>query len=323
MSGPYISHLNAHADMTIASLRYLLACSPLIAEEASASTYCHIIKGFHDIFPYVYEFWHNHLIKYFEALTAQPADEKRAKTVQDLLSKFSSSQSSSVLRALGSSSNASVTDDSTLSAKSDALHALPPIVQQYIAHRKKITAKQSSSAKELDSSSDLVQTDPTWIPAAYRNFQQAYESLLGDAYTLDYHQMVTRYHQMTVTSEDIQNFKTRHSNSAYLCRWSGCVWASAGFQSTAEREKHEITHKQQFQCSEPSCDFASNGFASRQALRKHNLKYHTRIEDHVLPAFDVSEGKFKMKSGPSIIMDGEELETFNFDDFCKEYGGMV
>lgn len=292
MSGPYISHLNAHADMIIASLRYLLTCSPLTAGVASASSYCQIIKGFHDIFPYVYEYWLNHLIKYIEALNTQPADEKLVKTIQDLLNNFSGSQDRSVLRAQGSGSNAALTEDSTFRAESDTLHALPLIFRKYIAHRTKLSSKQSSSAKEPDSSSDPIQTDPTWISVAYRNFQKEYESLLGDAYTLDYHEMITKYHQMTVTSEDIQNFKTRHGKSAYLCRWTGCVWASAGFQTNTEREKHEITHKQQFLCSEPSCDFASNGFASRQALRKHNLKYHTPVEDHVLPAFAASESQF-------------------------------
>lgn len=296
MSGPYISHLNAHADMIIASLRYLLTCSPLIVGVASASTYCQIIKGFHDIFPYVYEFWHNHLIKYIEALNTQLADEKLVKTVQDLLKNFSCSQDRSVLGAQGSGSNSAVTEDSTFRAESDTLHALPLVFRNYIAHRKKLSSKQSSSTKGPDSSSDPIQTDPTWISAAYRNFQKEYESLLGDAYTLGYHEMITKYHQMAVTSEDIQNFKTRHDKSAYLCRWNGCVWASAGFQSTTEREKHEITHKQQFLCSEPSCDFASNGFASRQALRKHNLKYHTRVEDHALPAFAASESQFEIKS---------------------------
>jgi hypothetical protein len=287
MSGPYISHFTVHADMTIACLRYLLTCIPLIAGAASASTHGHIVKGFHDIFPYVHEFWLDHLLKYNEALRAHSDDEKRVKTVQDLLSTFSSSQSRSTLKALDPGSSAAVTENFSLGTESDTLRALPPAVRQYIAYRKNMPVKQTSSAKEIDSNSDLAQTDPTWISAAYRNFQRAFESLLGDAYTLDYHQMSARYYQMTVTSEDVQKFKIRHGKSAYLCRWSGCVWASAGFQSTAEREKHETTHKQQFRCSDPSCDFASNGFASRHALRKHNLKYHTRVEDLVLPAFPV------------------------------------
>jgi hypothetical protein len=274
--------------MTIACLRYLLTCIPLIAGAASASTHGHIVKGFHDIFPYVHEFWLDHLLKYNEALRAHPDDEKRVKTVQDLLlSTFSSSQSCSALKAPDPGSSAAVTENFSLGTESDALRALPPAVRHYIAYRKNMPAKQTSSAKGMDSNSDLARTDPTWISSAYRNFQRAFESLLGDAYTLDYHQMSAKYYQMTVTSEDVQKFKIRHGKSAYLCRWSGCVWASAGFQSTAEREKHETTHKQQFRCSDPSCDFASNGFASRHALRKHNLKYHTRVEDLVLPAFPV------------------------------------
>ena len=300
MSGPFISHFRVQADLTIASMRYLLNRSPIFSGAVSVSTFCDIVKGFHDIFPYVYEFGHDHFLKYSEALRTRSGEEKRIETVEALLSTFQSSQSQSGLNALGSDSGAAVTEDPALEEESNALHALPPAVRQYIAHRKNMPLKPNSSARQLDSNSDDGQTDPTWISTAYRNFQRAFESLLGDAYNLDYHQMSAKYFQTMITLEDIQKFKIRHSQSAYLCRWSGCLWASAGFASTAEREKHETTHKQQFRCSDPSCDFANNGFASRHALRKHNLKYHTRVEDHVLPVFPISEVQSAMKkSGAS------------------------
>ena len=89
MSRPYISHFKVHADMTIACLRYLLTCIPLIA--SADCTHSYIVKGFHNIFPYVYKFWLDHLLKYNEALRAHPDDKKRVKRVQDLLSTFSSS----------------------------------------------------------------------------------------------------------------------------------------------------------------------------------------------------------------------------------------
>lgn len=317
LSGPYISYFRVQADLTIACLRYLLTCSPIFSGALSASAFCHIVKGFHDIFPYVYEFGHDHLLKYSEALRTQSDDEKRVETVEELLSKFETSQSQSGLKALGSDSGAAVAEDPTLDTEPNALHALPPAVRQYIVHRKNMPLKQSSSAQELDNNSDLAQTDPTWISTAYRNFQRAFESLLGDSYNLDYHHMSAKYFQMMVTLEDIQNFKIRHSQSAYLCRWSGCLWASAGFRSTAEREKHEVAHKQKFLCSDPSCEFANNGFASRHALRKHNLKYHTRVEDHVLPAFLISEGQSDMKSGasdPKAKSNGLHIEIGS-DDF--------
>jgi hypothetical protein len=94
---------------------------------------------------------------------------------------------------------------------------------------------------------------------------------------------------MGVAASDVQSFEIRHGISAYLCRWSGCV--SAGFRTDAERTRHETSHTRQFRCPDPSCGFAINGFASRHALRKHMLKYHTGVEELILPDFPIQTPK--------------------------------
>lgn len=285
--------------MTIACLRYLLTCSPLISDVLSGSTHDHIVKGFHDIFPYVHEFWLDHLLNYSKALHAHPGEEKRVKAVQDLLCMLSSSQNCFAAKVLDPSSGAAAIEDISLDVESDALRDFPPAVRRYIAYKKRMPEKQTSSANGMDSNSELAQTDLNWISGAYRNFQREFESLLSAATSLDYHQMSARYCHMTVNSDYVHKFKIRHGKSAFLCRWSGCIRASAGFQSTVEREKHETTHTQRFRCSDPSCDFAHNGFSFRQALRKHILKYHTRVEDLVLPAFPISKSRSEKTSEDS------------------------
>ena len=321
MSGPYISRFEVDADVTSACLRYLLTCGPSFTSVNPASNHDQIIKGFHDIFPYVYEFWHHHLQNYSEALRTQTDDEKRMRKVQVLLSTFASSQSQSILEGSGSDSGAAVAEHLTLDMESDALRAFPPIVREYIACRTKMSIIQNSAAKELDSDSDLSHIDPTWISAVYRNYQRVFESLLFDAHNLDYHRMRAKYHQMTVSLEDIQKFKVRHGKSAYLCRWNGCAGASVGFQSIAEREKHETAHKQQFRCSDPSCDFANNGFSSRRALRKHNLKYHIRAEDHDLPNFVNSEDQSIKRSGTSEYF-APLPDDLDFEQYLQSPGGQ-
>ncbi len=271
----------------------------------------------------MYEFWHEHLINYVKTLHTQP--DERVKMIQELLSTFTSSQDQSALRALGSDSGAAVIEASTLDIEAGTLHTIPIAVQQHIAHRKSTSVKQSSSTGQLKSNSDLAKTDPTWISTAYKNFQAAFEDLLTDAFNLTYDDIIAKYNQMSVSLNDIQTFKTRHGKSAYLCRWSGCVWAFAGFQSHAERDKHEKIHKQQFRCPDPSCDFASSGFASSFALRKHKQKYHVKVDDHVLPAFVDSKDQLDVKSetsNPKIEPDNDDddISTFNDnmnDDFLQ------
>ena len=299
MSGPYISHFRVHADMTIACLRYLLTCRPLISGVVSGATHDHIIKGFHDIFPYVHEFWPDHLLSYSKDLHAHSDEEKRIKTVQDLLRMLSSFQNRSTLKVLDSRLGAAAIEGISLDVESSLLRDFPPAIRQYIMYRKRMPVRQTSSTNDMDSNSNLAQIDLNWIPAAYKTFQTEFESLLSAAHSFDCHEMSAKYCQMTANWDDIHKFKLRHGKSAFLCRWSGCIWASAGFQSTAEREKHETTHTRRFRCSDPSCDFAQNGFSSRHALKKHTLKYHTRAEDLILPAFPIPKSRFGKSSKDS------------------------
>lgn len=305
----------------------------------SGPTDDHIVKGFYDLFPYVHEFWPDHLLNYSKALHAHSGEQKRIEAVHDLLWMLSSYQTYSAHKVLNPSSGGAVVEDNTVDGESSVLHEFPPAVRNYIAHRKKTPVKQASSASGTDCNSDLTQSDLNWISVAYRTFQTEFESLLSAANSLSYHQMKALFCQMTANSDNVHKFKIRHSKSAFLCRWSGCIWASAGFQTIAEREKHETMHTQRFRCSDPSCEFAENGFSSRHALKKHTLKYHTRAEDLVLPPFPIQKNRSDKTSEDSYTrahvqgydeiktsqispylqgpFDEDGLENFNFDAFLN------
>lgn len=321
MSGPYISPFRVHADITMACLRFLLTCSPLVPPVISGASHDHIIKGAFDLFPYVHEFWPDHLLNYSKTLLGHPGEQKRIDAVQDLLCMISS-QTFSAPKVLTPSPGGAVVEDNSVDSESSVLGDFPLAVRHYIAHRKKTPAKQTSLANGTISSSDLSQTDLGWIPAAYRTFQTHFESLITAANSLDYHQMRAQYRQMTATSDNVHKFKIRHSKSAFLCRWSDCIWASAGFQSISEREKHEIImHIQRFRCSDPNCEFAQNGFSSRHALKQHALKYHTRTEDLVLPAFAIPKSRLEKPLEDSNVrphVEGQnELKTSQVSRFLR------
>jgi len=118
-------------------------------------------------------------------------------------------------------------------------------------------------------------SDPTNITATYLCYRTIFESLLDGSFVYD--DLSTR-----LSTRDIEEFKARHSDTAYLCHWAGCIRASTGFRTTAERIQHERYHRQQFRCKERGCLI---GFSSRQALRRHIREYHVTEENWVLPDF--------------------------------------
>lgn len=72
-------------------------------------------------------------------------------------------------------------------------------------------------------------------------------------------------------------FKARHGSGAFLCRHRGCVRAATGFDTDELRQKHEVGHAPQFQCTEAACVLPGLSYKTRTALTKHSAKYHGEI----------------------------------------------
>ncbi len=133
---------------------------------------------------------------------------------------------------------------------------------------------------------------PVGLSKAYRHFRDLFESVLDDGGPFS-------PEEMHVSLEDLRRFRVRHGASSYLCRWTGCPWASIGFSSSNERFRHEEVHKHRFRCSDSDCALY---FASRRALRAHDLRYHTEHMDLVLPTFSPQS---KRKQRPATS-DGDQ-----------------
>jgi hypothetical protein len=115
--------------------------------------------------------------------------------------------------------------------------------------------------------------DPTNLSTAYSRFRQLFESLLSVSWP-----------EIGLDLEKMIDFRCRHSDSAYLCRWIPCPRAFVGFANVGDRAQHENSaHKAQFQCRDPSCGI---WFPSRQAFRRHQRTYHVTEEDWIIPEFD-------------------------------------
>lgn len=278
-SGPYLSPFLSHANITISCVRYLHTCSEFATGDPSPTALGHIIKGFHDIFHYVHEFWPDHLTKCVE--WKERRDDKIWESVIDELSQlftnFSRPSASTDLEL----SCQLLPSAPTAISKRD-FPALPQPVQRYLDFRK--TTSMKSPPSRIDTGGEKAENDPTTITETYSYFRAAFESLVN-------HGLPFSYIDMNINAADLESFTQRHRSAAFCCRWSGCMWASTGFQTLTQRADHETSHKKQFRCSEAACDFATNGFASRAALRKHSLKYHTKEEDLVLPELSLHRAK--------------------------------
>ena len=82
----------------------------------------------------------------------------------------------------------------------------------------------------------------------------------------------------SVVTELSQEARTRfqrcYGSLAYVCRYYWCEWATIGFASARDLEKHASTHRPQFVCCVSSCDYSRIGFRTANALRQHNTNYH-------------------------------------------------
>jgi len=98
---------------------------------------------------------------------------------------------------------------------------------------------------------------------------QRYRTLVGNILKLDDSKLSEKF-----KPEVIAEFRQRHSDTAFPCRYRFCTRASSGFPSEKERQTHETSHRPRIKCPITSCEFHVFGFGSQYALDRHNFQYH-------------------------------------------------
>ncbi|OQU94466.1 NACHT domain-containing protein [Cladophialophora immunda] len=284
-SGPYLDRQECHLSITQSCIRYLITCEPFTVEPLAPRTCADIVKGFHDIFPYVDQFWPMHLTESFRVIPG-PVSEELVYAKKDirnlLLTLLNTFQTTMSYRGKEEYREAGVYEWVAMHSQDLTLEDLPELIIRHIDIKKRTRARPADPNSgtvcvKLAAPPDISK-DPISLSLAFNRFQEEFERLLAHGSSgLD--------DEISVSFAEILEFRTRHSSGAYLCRWRGCVWASTGFSSVAERSTHEASHEERFRCHEPACDFAGRGFNSKATLRKHVEKYHTSLDDIVLPQF--------------------------------------
>lgn len=244
--------------------------------------YGEIAKGFHDLFPYVYENWLDHLQQY-RRFTAADAASLIPPELTDLLHRLA--------RAIEKHNDMAGPEDTGEPDDRPARTSVPHIIEDLVVQWQALSRSQRLAGLEDSEVSEMMIKDPSILSSAYAHFQTAFESLMNDfgRFTLS---------DMNVSKEQLHDFRARHSQFAYLCRYHGCVRASAGFSSLLERKKHELSHRPQYHCEDPACTGADGAFNTKASLKRHVERYHRKmLDDAVLPDFPVP------KISPSKLSD--------------------
>lgn len=149
-----------------------------------------------------------------------------------------------------------------------------PLWMQYLQYQGALTWSLECD-RSLGRGKNDSDEDPTRHSEAYHNYRTILEACLED--NIPYMPS-----ELMVSNEIISSFRVRHANGAYPCRYRGCSWSSANFNTAKARDLHEGLHLQEFACKHDNCGLQ---MSSRRALRNHQRKYHTTAHDLKLPPF--------------------------------------
>ncbi|OAP57410.1 hypothetical protein AYL99_08148 [Fonsecaea erecta] len=284
-SGPYLHRQKIHLSITQSCIRYLITCTPFTMESLTLRVKADVVKGFHDIFPYVDQFWTMHLTESFRAVSGPMSAENihAQREIQHLLlTLLRVFHISGLDRVYEEHCGPGFPESRTMRSQVLTPGELPEPIIRHIEFKKRMRIKPADpNPNTVCVKAPTVQDiskDPISLILAFNRFQEEFESLLAQ-------EPSALGVEVGLSLAEILDFRTRHSSGAYLCRWRRCVWASAGFSNAVDRSTHELSHEQRFRCHDFACDFAVRGFTSKAALRKHVEKYHTVLDDIVLPRF--------------------------------------
>lgn len=258
-----------------------MTCRCFVDGPLTLLTQSNVVKGFHDLFPYVNQYWTLHLLESFKEVSACITGSEEDAAIQEiyhLLLPLNQLMKRPMTEGYEDEERGLELGAAAMHTRPLTLKDLPTGVDRYLAFRKTLARRKVSSAAPNNAPHQPPADDPTLLSVAFSRFQQAFESLLGT-------ESPVTWSTLSVTRDEVDGFRTRHSSSAYLCHWRGCVWGSIGFKDPTERARHEASHEERYCCPDPACDFANRGFTTRQALQRHNETYHMSLQDIVLPEF--------------------------------------
>jgi hypothetical protein len=83
-SGPYLSTPKVQSQIALSCIRYLNSSRIFLSEPDYPKAAAQVIKGFHDFFPYAYEFWFEHL----SSVAELDDDGSKLREIEDTIEKL-------------------------------------------------------------------------------------------------------------------------------------------------------------------------------------------------------------------------------------------
>jgi len=195
-------------------------------------------------------------------------------------------------------------------AESPDIKQLPEPIQLLLALKRRFWEQSQLQGSLSDPlGPTLVDVrNANFLSAAFTNFRDTFERLFEAGSSFD-------PSPSGITPADLDGFRTRHSNTPYLCRLCGCTCALFGFSSAVERDDHELRHEW-FRCAEPECDFFDTGesFSQQAALRRHVENHHNRKDN---PS-QGSDAKVKVPTFLPLSSTGNIATTFRTKEITED-----
>lgn len=255
-------------------IRFLLGCDQFFSRCQSVSACRRIVLGHYVLFPYVHDYWRNHLVD-------ETADNRMKQTEFQLLH---------------------VPNDDCLPYKNIPLRPLLDTQQLLVSEVSEIKERYwgevstkyayagiitaIASAMETQQSYEdheaVISRHKDPITQAYESYREQFEALLqrNSCFTLE---------EMGVSEQAMTAFVDQYAQGAFLCSWPECSRKSAGFRCSGERDKHYQSHLSKLCCPESTCDFSTFNFPNRTALRRHLTRYHDATTEVPVPKFTLSK----------------------------------
>ncbi|RFU24742.1 hypothetical protein B7463_g11594, partial [Scytalidium lignicola] len=266
ISGPFITALNAERNISLALVTYLCSSFALIDSRVrDEEKIADVAKGFHGLHLYANEFWVAHFLEYIEVNT-----ELDQHMLDPVLERVLALCDAHDLITLPTDDTEEEEDLVSRESQQPDGH---PALQKLEAHfdirdflGKIIEYREKTHEAQLQASGDLPILDPELDPLMFSKLRVKYTRLVC--------QILNMNHVDGISDIQLAKFRQTEGQSAFVCRFQGCLRSTDGFSTRSECEAHELGHVRRFFCDDPSCPFKRIPLTSPAALQQHNHTYH-------------------------------------------------
>lgn len=116
-----------------------------------------------------------------------------------------------------------------------------------------------------------------------------------------------------LSNQVLVEFLKAHYSGASYCRFPNCPRGEVAFQSTKQRDQHELAHLPRYQCTKPQCAWRGQGFKTQKLLKIHDQKYHPDLQSLAVPQIPTTwkqqQQQLSQTGMPGQQLPGQQLHS--------------